>query len=127
METIQKILPNPGPFPRLMGYGSGSEISYDLICFMIERTRVMVLQFDEELRIENPRNYPTEIVGELRSLLSSGRPVQQDPRRKDIYEIQGSGSTLYVYVSPLTQTVVLLARWSRQTDPFCVEMAEEIA
>ena len=87
----------------------------------------MVLQFDEELRIENPRNYPPEIVGELRSLLSAGRPVQRDPRRKDIYEIQGCGSTLYVYVSPQTQTVVLLARWSRQTDQFCMEMAGEIA
>ncbi len=87
----------------------------------------MVLQFDEAPRIENPRNYPPEIVGELRSLLSAGRPVHRDPRRKDIYEIQGCDSTLYVYVSPLTRTVVLLARWSRQTDPPCLEMAEEIA
>ncbi len=87
----------------------------------------MVLQFDEEPRIENPRNYPPEIVGELRSLLSAGRPVQRDPRRKELYEIQGCDSTLYVYVSPLTRTVVLLARWSRQTDPSCLETAGEIA
>jgi hypothetical protein len=87
----------------------------------------MVLQFDEEPRIENPRNYSPEIVGELRSLLSAGRPVHRDPRRKDIYEIHGSDSTLYVYVSPLTRTVVLLARWSRQTNPRCLEMAQEIA
>ena len=87
----------------------------------------MVLQFEGELRIENPRNYPHEVVGELRSLLSAGRPVQQDPRRKDIYEIQGCDSTLYVYVSPLTRNVVLLARWSREADPSCIEMAGEIA
>jgi len=87
----------------------------------------MVLQFDEEPRIENPRNYPPEIVAELRSLLSAGRPVQRDPRRKDIYEIQGSDSTLYVYVSPLTRTVVLLARWSRQANPSCMELAGEMA
>ena len=86
----------------------------------------MVLQFDEEPRIENPRNYPPEIVGELRSLLSAGRPVQRDPRRKDIYEIQGCDSTLYVYVSPLTRTVVLLARWSRQANPSCMELAGEM-
>jgi hypothetical protein len=127
METIEKILVNFGPFPRLMYREIGSGISYELIRFLIERTRVMVLQFDEEPRIENPRNYPPEIVGELSSLLSAGRPVQRDPRRKDIYEIQGCDSTLYVYVSPLTRTVVLLARWSRQTDPPCLEMAEEIA
>jgi hypothetical protein len=87
----------------------------------------MVLQFEEEPRIENPRRYPSEVVGELRSLLSAGRPVQRDPRRKDIYEIQGCDSTLYVYVSPLTQTVVLLARWSREADPSYIEMAGEIA
>ena len=87
----------------------------------------MVLQFEGEPKIENPRSYPPEVVGELRSLLSAGRPVQRDPRRKDIYEIQGCDSTLYVYVSPLTQDVVLLARWSREEDPSCIELAGEIA
>jgi hypothetical protein len=87
----------------------------------------MVLEFEEEPRIENPRSYPSEVVGELRSLLSAGRPVQRDPRRKDIYELQGCDSTLYLYVSPVTRTVVLLARWSREADPSCIEMAGEIA
>jgi hypothetical protein len=87
----------------------------------------MVLHFDEELRIENPRNYPPEVVEELHYLLSTGGQAKRDPRRKDIYEIRGNDSMLYVYVSPLTRTVVLLARWSRKACPSCVELAGEIA
>lgn len=72
-----------------------------------------MLPIGGDLQIENPRKYPPEVVGEFRALLSTGPDIQQDPRRKNIYEIQGSDSTFYFYASPSTQTIVLLAKWSR--------------
>ena len=87
----------------------------------------MVLPFKGDLRIENPRKYPSEAVGELRALLSAGREAKQDPRRKNLYEIQGRDSTYYFFASPSTQIVVLLARFSRPAQPHSLEMARGVA
>jgi hypothetical protein len=84
--------------------------------YFLERIGVMVLPMDSVVGIENPRKYPPEVVGELHALLSAGHAVQQDPRRKNIYEVQGSNSTFYFYASHSTQTIVLLAKWSRAAE-----------
>jgi len=87
-----------------------------------------VLPMDGDVSIENPRKYPPEVVGELQALLAAGHEVQQDPRRKNIYEVEGSNSTFYFYASPSTQSIVLLAKWSRAAEsPRSMEMSCGIA
>ncbi len=69
--------------------------------------------------IENPREYETGVVEQLRHLLEAGAAVQPDPRRPHFYEIEGEDETFYIHISPFTANVVLLAKWSRQAQRYC--------
>lgn len=72
----------------------------------------MLLQINEQTRIEDPRQYGSEVVGDLRNLLTAGRWAQRDPHRENFYEIENDGSTFYFHISPINGEVVLLAKWS---------------
>jgi hypothetical protein len=48
----------------------------------------MLLQINEQTRIEDPRQYGSEVVGDLRNLLTAGRWAQRDPHRENFYEIE---------------------------------------
>ena len=79
-----------------------------------------MIQIKEGARIENPRAYETGAVNHLRQLLEDGSCVQRDPHRENFYEIEGSGETYYIHVSPISGNVVLLAKWLRQSHECCV-------
>jgi hypothetical protein len=85
----------------------------------------MVLQIASGSRIENPRQYDTHALEELRNLLTAGVKAQRDPIREFFYELEGIMDTYYIHVSPITGNVVLLARWSRQLQD-CYQGAEHL-
>jgi len=74
-----------------------------------------MIQFKEGARIENPRVYGPGAVESLRLLLEAGSPAQRDPHRENFYEIEGNSETYYVYLSPVSGNVVLLAKWLHQS------------
>jgi hypothetical protein len=71
----------------------------------------MLLRMTNDPAIKNLRNHSLETVEELRGLLNRGATASLDPRRKNIYELDGGSRVFYIFVSPTTQKVTLLAVW----------------
>ena len=79
-----------------------------------------MIQVNEGVRIENPREYEPGAVEHLRHLLEVGSPAQRDAHRENFYEIEGHGETYYIHLSPISGNVVLLAKWLRQPQDCCL-------
>jgi hypothetical protein len=77
----------------------------------------MIEQQKQPLDIENLRNYPAEVVDELRRLLASDAPARPDPHRADFYELEGSTRVFYIHVSAAIGSVLLLGIWPREGVP----------
>lgn len=73
----------------------------------------MVLQLTQELVIENLRHYPAETVESLRGLLLGGALAHADPRHENFYELENGSRVYYIFLSPATRKVILLATWER--------------
>jgi len=71
-------------------------------------------------RIEDPRKHPFETVQRLRELLADGSNVHQDPRRQSFYEVHDNTSVYYIYASPISGKVYLLATWQKERLPVTV-------
>ena len=71
----------------------------------------MTLRLKTNPSIRNLRNHSSEIVDALRALLADGVPARPDPRRKNFFELEGGCRVFYIYVSPATGKVMLLAVW----------------
>jgi hypothetical protein len=71
----------------------------------------MVMAIERELQIEDLRNHPAETVNMLRNLLSSGATATPDPKRVGFYEVEQASTVYYIYVSPVTGKILLLATW----------------
>src|SRR5436309_7615350 len=74
----------------------------------------MVLRVKEQTKVENPRGYIAKVVNELRNLLTVGARARRDPRRENFYEVENVNNVFYIYISPVTGNVVLLAKWPGQ-------------
>lgn len=86
-----------------------------------------MLQLKQGAHVENPRNYERGAVEEIRRLLEGGSPAERDPQRKNFYEIDSLNETYYIYVSPISGTVVLLAKWVRKSEECFMIVGEMIA
>ena len=86
-----------------------------------------MIQIKEGARIENPREYESAAVENLRLLLQGGSLAQRDPQRENFYEIEGNGETYYIHVSPVNGNVVLLAKWLRQPEECCLTASNLVA
>jgi hypothetical protein len=71
----------------------------------------MMLRMKNNLTITSVRTRPVETVEELRSLLSDGAEARPDLSRRNFYELDGGARVFYIYVSPATRKVTLLAVW----------------
>ncbi len=87
----------------------------------------MVLRLNAQPKIENLRNYPAEMVEQLRELLISGAPAKLDAHRKDFYEVENCSQVFYVHVSPGNGTVMLLAIWQKDAQPVAALAASPVA
>jgi len=75
----------------------------------------MVMHFEQEPNIRDLRNHPEETVETLRRLLASGARVEADPKRPNFYELQHGAEVFYIYLSPATGQILLLATWTSET------------
>jgi hypothetical protein len=87
----------------------------------------MLLQINDQTRIEDPRQYGSEAVNDLRTLLTAGGRAHRDPHRENFYEIENDGRTFYIYISPNSGEVVLLARWITSAKEACTFVAQHCA
>jgi hypothetical protein len=74
----------------------------------------MLLRMQDGIKIENPRDYGFHDVEDLRYLLTQGREAHRDPHRESFYQVEGNRCSYFIYISPITGNVVLLARWLDQ-------------
>jgi hypothetical protein len=88
-----------------------------------ERKARMAFRLAEVANIENPREYSSLELEDLRHLLVAGGQLERDPHREHFYNLEGAGSAYYIHISPITGKVMLLARWSRQASS-CYAAAE---
>ena len=86
-----------------------------------------MIQIKEGAKIENPREYESGAVENLRLLLQVGGAALRDPRRENFYEVEGCNETFYIHVSPISGNVVLLAKWLRQTQDSCLSATSLVA
>jgi hypothetical protein len=68
----------------------------------------------EKIRIENPWLCPSAIVDQLRTALSNGAELQADQSRRNFYDLDTEGRTYFIYVSPASGSVTLIATWARK-------------
>jgi hypothetical protein len=71
----------------------------------------MLLRMTNDPTIKNLRNHAPETVEELRGLLNRGATASLDPHRNHFYELDGGSRVFYIFVSPSTGKVTLLAVW----------------
>jgi hypothetical protein len=75
----------------------------------------MILQLSGEPNIEDVRGHGPEIVCELRKLLARGVYAKPDPRRPGIYDVYDGRRVFFIYVSPASGNVTLLATWREES------------
>ena len=73
------------------------------------------MRWEPEVKIEDLRNHPAEAVISLRNLLSNGAKVTPDPKRSDFYEVESGSLVYYIYSSPTTDKILLLATWPNES------------
>ncbi len=79
----------------------------------------IALQLNPNAEIDNPRGYPVEQVNQLRSLLAGGPDLSQatiyaDPSRSGFYDLETRDRVFYIHVSPVSNTILLLATWTKE-------------
>jgi hypothetical protein len=87
----------------------------------------MLLQLNEQTRIEDPRQYGADVVNDLHNLLTGGGCAQRDPRRENFYELENDAHTFYIHVSPINGDVILLAKWLNSAKEACTSVAHVAA
>ena len=83
----------------------------------------MVFRMTDVANIENPREYTSHELEDLRHLLLAGSQAERDPRLDHFYNLEGGKSAYYIHISPITGRVMLLAKWTRQPSD-CYAVAE---
>lgn len=75
----------------------------------------MILQLSGERKIEDGRRHDPGIVSELRKLLARGVHAKPDPLRPGVYDVYDSRRVFFIYVSPASGNVTLLATWLEES------------
>jgi hypothetical protein len=71
----------------------------------------MFLRISERLSIDNLNDYPTDVVAQLKELLSKGVAARPDPNRDNFYDVETSGRVFFIHAAPASGKVILLATW----------------
>jgi hypothetical protein len=71
----------------------------------------MRMNFGEVLNIQDLGNHSVAMLVELGILLAGSIDVTPDSGRKHFYEIDGCRTVYYIYVSPVSGTIYLVAAW----------------
>jgi hypothetical protein len=74
----------------------------------------MLLKLKDKTTVRSLRNHSVEILRELNRVLAEGAPACQDPHRDNFYELEGSSRIFYIFISPATGKVTLLAVWETE-------------
>ncbi len=71
----------------------------------------MMLRMKNNLSIKSLRNHSEETLKAVRALLADGAEARPDLSRRNFYELDGGDRVFYIFVSPASGKVTLLAVW----------------
>lgn len=74
----------------------------------------MKMSFGPVIEIEDLGSHHPATVIDLGILLAGQVGVMPDPKRKGFYEVKGGRTVYYIYVSPRSGTISLLATWTNE-------------
>lgn len=83
----------------------------------------MLLRMGTAFQIDNPKNYPAEVVNELHGLLAEGVSAQPDPKRQNFYDLEADDRMFFIHVLA-TGTVILLATWQKRSAPLLTAQSD---
>ena len=75
------------------------------------QAKAMRMNFGEVLDIKDLGKHSAVTVIRLGIVLAGTVNVTPDPKRKNFYEVEGGSAVYYIYVSPITGTISLIATW----------------
>lgn len=81
----------------------------------------------ENVRIENARLYPPEVVDRLYTALSNGAELHVNESRTNFYDLNAEGHTFFIYISPPTGNVTLIATWAQKSTSTDAKLANQHA
>lgn len=79
----------------------------------------------DAMRIENPRLYPLEIVEELQAALSGGGKLRANELRINFYDLATEDRTYFIYVSPVSGDITLIATWAQNSSSAGMKSGEQ--
>jgi hypothetical protein len=77
----------------------------------------MRMDFGAVVEIEDLGNHHPATLIDLGILLAGPVNAVPDPKRKGFYEVEGVSRVYYIYVSPASGTISLLASWANLLRP----------
>ena len=84
---------------------------------------VMMNRLHGNVKVESLRNHAVEDIENLQRLLAGGADAVPDAHHKDFYEVEDSGRVFYIYLSPVTGQVRLMAVWHAGSSAETVRLA----
>ena len=79
----------------------------------------MVMCLERGLEIEDLRNHSQEMIMQLRYALAGGSMGTPDPKWTGFYEEKRREQLFYIYISPDTGKVLLIAAWPHEEALVC--------
>lgn len=68
------------------------------------------------VKVESLRNHSREDLRALEELFAKGADARGDAHHKDFYEVEDGSRVFYVFISPVSGRVILVAEWSKEKD-----------
>lgn len=69
-----------------------------------------------KIKVESLRNHSREDVHALEELFAAGADAMPDTHHKDFFEVEGGARVFYVYISPVSARVFLVAEWPKERE-----------
>jgi hypothetical protein len=69
-----------------------------------------------EVKVESLRNHSREDLRALEELFARGADARADAHHKDFYEVEDASRVYYVFLSPVSGRVILVAEWPKGKD-----------
>jgi hypothetical protein len=85
--------------------------------FAEPKANTMKMNFGEVLDIEDLGKHSAATVIRLGIVLAGAVNITPDAKRKNFYEVEGGSTVYYIYISPVTRTVSLIATWKNMPQP----------
>lgn len=77
----------------------------------------MMLRIKNKVSVKSLRNHSMETLEAVRALLADGAEARPDLSRRNFYELDGGDRVFYIFVSPASGKVTLLAVWDNARRP----------